>query len=149
MKSDQQDSLNLQGINCIRNFASKGIMVWGARTLSSDPTKKYVNVCRLMIYLEQSTKKGTAWAAFEPNNEAMWAKVKTATENFLMQTWRNGMLIGASQQEAYFVKCDWTTMTQNDLNNGKINVLVGVAPVKPAEFIILRISQIAKLKNLK
>jgi uncharacterized protein len=82
--------------------------------------------------------------SFKPNNEATWAKVKTAIENFLMQTWRNGMLIGASQQEAYFIKCDRTTMTQNDLDNGRKNVLIGVAPVKPAEFIILRISQITK-----
>jgi phage tail sheath protein FI len=113
------------------------------------PHKNYVNVCRLMIYLEQSIKKGTTWTVFETNTEATWTKIESDKRNFLMQTWRNGMLMGASQQEAYFVKCDWTTMTQNDLNNGKINVLVGVAPVKPAEFIILRISQIAKLKNLK
>lgn len=144
MKSYQQESLNLQGINSIRNFTGRGIIIWGARTLSSDPTKKYVNVCRLMIYLEQSIKKGTAWAVFEPNNEATWAKVKTAIENFLMQTWRNGMLIGNSQQEAYFVKCDRTTITQSDLDNGRINVLIGIAPTKPAEFIILRISQIAQ-----
>ena len=144
MKSHQQESLNLQGINCIRNFPGKGIMVWGARTLSNDPTKKYVNVCRFMIYLEQSIKKGTMWTVFEPNTEATWTKIKATIENFLTQTWRNGMLMGTSQQEAYFIKCDRTTMTQNDLDNGRINVLIGIAPTKPAEFIILRISQIAQ-----
>ena len=141
MKSYQQESLSPQGINLIRNLEGKGILVWGARTLSSDPEWKYVNVRRLMIYLEQSTKIGTAWVTFEPNNAATWAKVKAQTENFLTQTWKNGMLMGASQQEAFFVHCDQTTMNQNDIENGRINLLVGVAPTKPAEFIILRITQ--------
>ncbi len=105
------------------------------------PETKYVNVRRLLIYLEQSITKGTAWATFELNNEATWTKVKTAIENFLTQTWRTGMLLGAKQQEAYFVKCDRTTMTQNDIDNGRLNVLIGVAVTKPAEFIIIGISQ--------
>ena len=141
MKSYQQDSLTPQGINSIRNFAGRGILVWGARTLSNDPEWKYVTVRRLMIYLEQSIKKGTAWVTFEPNNAATWAKVKSQTENFLTQTWKNGMLMGASQQEAFFVHCDQTTMNQNDVDNGRINLLIGVAVMKPAEFIILRITQ--------
>jgi phage tail sheath protein FI len=141
MKSYQQDSLTPQGINSIRNFSDKGIIVWGARTLSSDPEWKYVNVRRLMIYLEQSIKKGTAWVTFEPNNEATWVKVKSQTENFLTQTWRNGMLLGASQQEAFFVRCDQTTINQNDIDNGRINILIGVAMTKPAEYTIIRITQ--------
>jgi phage tail sheath protein FI len=141
MKSHQQDSLILQGINSIRNFPDKGLLLWGARTLSIDPTKKYVNVCRLLIYLEQSIKKGTAWATFELNNETTWAKMKSTIENFLTQAWTDRMLLGAKKQEAFFVNCDRTTMTQNDIDNGRINVLIGVAPVKAAEFIIFRINQ--------
>lgn len=137
----QQESLNPQGINCIRNFPSRGILVWGARTIASDQESKYVNVQRLMIYLEQSIKKGTAWAAFEPNNETTWAKLKLAVENFLSMSWQNGMLMGVKPQEAYFVKCDRTTMTQNDINNGTLIIEVGVAPIKPAEFLIFRIGQ--------
>jgi phage tail sheath protein FI len=94
-----------------------------------------------MIYLEQSIKKGIAWAVFEPNNATTWAKVKTAIENFLTQTWREGMLLGTTQQEAFFVECDRSTMTQDDIDNGRLIVLIGVAPVKPAEFIILSVSQ--------
>jgi phage tail sheath protein FI len=141
LSSNQQDNLVLQGINCIRNFVGRGICVWGSRTLSSEPTKKYVNVCRLLIYLEQSITKGTTWAVFEPNNDATWAKVKTAIENFLMQTWKNGFLMGVNPQEAYFVKIDRTTMNQSDIDNGRLIVLIGIAPVKPAEFIIIRINQ--------
>ena len=141
MKSYQQDSLIQQGINCIRKLEGRGIRVWGARTLSSDPEWKYVNVRRLMIYLEQSIKKGTAWVTFEPNNAVTWAKVKAQTENFLTQTWESGMLMGTSKQEAYFVRCDQTTINQNDVDNGRINILIGVAVTKPAEFIILRITQ--------
>ena len=141
MISYQQDSLIQQGINCIRKLEGREIRVWGARTLSSDPEWKYVNVRRLMIYLEQSIKKGTAWVTFEPNNAATWAKVKSQTENFLTQTWEAGMLMSTSKQEAYFVHCDQTTINQNDLDNGRINILIGLAITKPAEFIILRITQ--------
>ena len=141
MKPNQQDSLIPQGINSIRNFPGRGLLVWGARTLSSDPERKYVNVCRLMIYLEQSITKGTTWVVFEPNNIATWAKVKSAIENFLMQTWKNGFLMGVNPQEAYFVKIDRTTMNQSDIDNGRLIVLIGIAPVKPAEFIIFRINQ--------
>jgi len=141
MISHQQDILNPQGINSIRNFPDKGLLLWGARTLYSDPTKKYVNVCRLLIYLEQSIKKGTAWVTFEPNNEATWTNIKSTIESFLTQAWESGMLLGAKTQEAFFVNCDKTTMNQNDINNGKINVLIGVAPVKAAEFIIFRVNQ--------
>jgi phage tail sheath protein FI len=141
MKSLQQDNLNLQGINTIRNFVGRGILVWGVRTLSSDPEKKYVNVCRLLIYLEQSISKGIEWAVFESNNDATWAKIKTATENFLTQTWRDGMLLGTKQEEAYFVDCGRNTMTQDDIDNGRLIMLIGVATVKPAEYMIFRVTQ--------
>ncbi len=141
LSKNQQDNLASKGINCIRNFVGRGIRFWGARTLSSDPTKKYVNICRLLIYLEQSIKKGTEWAVFEPNNETTWIKVKSAIENFLVQTWKNGLLMGANPKEAYFVKCDRTTMNQSDIDNGRLIVLMGIALVKPAEFMILRINQ--------
>ncbi len=141
ISNNQQDNLVLQGINCIRNFVGRGIRVWGSRTLSMEPTKKYVNVCRLLIYLEQSIKKGTAWVVFEPNNAATWVKVKTAIENFLMLTWKNGYLMGVNSQEAYFVKIDRTTMNQSDIDNGRLIVLIGLALLKPAEFIIIRINQ--------
>jgi phage tail sheath protein FI len=142
MKSYQQDTLNLQGINSIRNFPGRGLLLWGARTLSSDPTRKYVNVCRLLIYLEQSIKNGTAWVTFEPNNEATWAKIKSTIDDFLTQEWSDGILLGAKKEDAFFVNCDRTTMTQNDIDNGRINVVIGVAPVKAAELIIFRVNQV-------
>ena len=135
------EMLNTQGINTIRSFVNRGIRVWGARTLSNDLETKYVNTRRLLIYLEQSITKGTEWATFELNNETTWIKVKTAIENFLTQTWKAGMLLGTKQQEAYFVVCDRSTMTQNEIDNGRLIVLIGVATVKPAEFIIFRIVQ--------
>jgi phage tail sheath protein FI len=137
----QVETLNPRGINCIRNFEGRGILVWGARTLSSDPEYKYISVRRLLTYLERSIKRGTAWAVFEPNNEVTWAKVKACVGEFLMQAWRDGKLQGAKQEAAYFVRCDRTTMTQNDLDAGLLIMQVGVAAVKPAEFIIFRVSQ--------
>jgi phage tail sheath protein FI len=141
VSDNQQDNFNPNGINCIRSFSGRGIMVWGARTLSNDTEHKYVNVQRLLIYLEQSITKGTQWATFETNNEKTWAKLKQTTENFLYNSWQAGMLMGVKPLEAYFVKCDRTTMTQNDLDNGRLILQIGVAPVKPAEFMIFRVSQ--------
>lgn len=141
ISDSQQDRLNAQGISSIRYFAGRGILLWGARTLSADPEYRYVNVRRLLIYLEQSIKAGTAWAAFEPNNEATWNKVRGQVENFLMQSWQAGMLMGAKQQEAYFVKCDRTTMTQTDIDNNRLVTMIGIAVLKPAEFHIFRVCQ--------
>jgi phage tail sheath protein FI len=140
----QQETLNPRGINCIRSFVGRGILVWGARTLSGDAEYRYINVRRLLICLEQSIKRGTAWAAFEPNKAATWAKVKLQTENFLMKSWKEGKLQGIKPEEAYFVKCDRTTMTQSDIDAGRLIVEVGVATVKPAEFMIIRVSQTLK-----
>jgi phage tail sheath protein FI len=138
---NEQDILNPKGINCIRAFPNRGFLVWGARTLSDDTEWKYVNVRRLLLYLEESIRKGTQWAVFEPNSEALWADVRRAVEDFLIRVWRNGMLQGAKPEEAFFVKCDLSTMTQNDIDNGELVCVAGVAPVRPAEFLIFSIRQ--------
>jgi uncharacterized protein len=137
----RQEVLNPEGINALRFFEGRGSRVWGARTISSDPEWKYVNVRRLFIYLEHSIDKATQWAVFEPNNERLWANIRRTVEDFLLVQWRNGALIGETPEKAYFVRCDRTTMTQNDLDNGRLICLIGVAPTKPAEFVIFRIGQ--------
>jgi uncharacterized protein len=137
----RQDVLNPEGINALRFFEGRGNRVWGARTLSSDPEWRYVNVRRLFIYLEHSIDKATQWAVFEPNNERLWANITATVKDFLRVQWRDGALLGSKPEDAYFVICDRTTMTQNDLDNGRLICLIGVAPVKPAEFVIFRIGQ--------
>jgi phage tail sheath protein FI len=138
---DRQSVLNPEGINALRFFEGRSNRVWGARTMSSDPEWKYVNVRRLFIYLEHSIEKATQWAVFEPNNERLWASIRQTIEDFLLVTWRTGALMGTKPEEAYFVRCDRTTMTQNDLDNGRLICLIGVAPTYPAEFVIFRIGQ--------
>jgi phage tail sheath protein FI len=137
----EQEVLNPLGINCIRTLPNRGIRVWGARTLSSDPEWKYVNIRRYFLYLEASIDRGTQWAVFEPNGEALWANVRTTISDFLYNEWVSGALLGANPKEAYFVHCDRSTMTQNDLDNGRLICLIGVAAIKPAEFVIFRIGQ--------
>jgi uncharacterized protein len=137
----RQDVLNPEGINALRFFPGRGSRVWGARTMSSDPEWKYVNVRRLFIYLEHSIDKATQWAVFEPNNERLWANIRRTVEDFLLVQWRSGALLGEKPEKAYFVRCDRTTMTQNDLDNGRMICLIGVSPTKPAEFVIFRIGQ--------
>ncbi len=137
----RQDVLNPEGINALRFFEGRGNRVWGARTMSSDPEWKYVNVRRLFIYIEHSIDKGTQWAVFEPNGPRLWANIRQTVEDFLLVLWRDGALLGDKPEQAYFVRCDRTTMTQNDLDNGRLICLVGIAPVKPAEFVIFRIGQ--------
>jgi phage tail sheath protein FI len=138
-----QDILNPRGVNCIRDFRSdrRGIRLWGARTMSSDGEWKYVNVRRLFLFVEESIDEGTQWVVFEPNDEPTWAKVRRSITNFLIRVWRSGALMGTTQDEAFFVKCDRTTMTQDDIDNGRLICYIGIAPVKPAEFVIFRISQ--------
>jgi phage tail sheath protein FI len=138
---DRQSVLNPEGINALRFFEGRSNRVWGARTMSSDPEWKYVNVRRLFIYLEHSIDRSTQWAVFEPNNERLWASIRQSIEDFLLVTWRSGALMGTRPEEAYFVRCDRTTMTQNDLDNGRLICLIGVAPTYPAEFVIFRIGQ--------
>jgi phage tail sheath protein FI len=137
----QQEVLNPLGINCLRFFPGRGFRVWGARTTSSDPEFKYVNVRRYFNYLEASIERSTQWAVFEPNSERLWSNIRETISDFLYNEWVSGALLGSSIQEAYFVRCDRSTMTQNDLDNGRLICLIGVAVVKPAEFVIFRIGQ--------
>ncbi len=137
----QQDILNPIGVNVIRSFPGRGIRVWGARTTSSDPLWKYINVRRLFLFLEESIDEGTQWVVFEPNNEQLWARVRQTIVAFLTTVWRTGALMGTTPDEAFFVKVDRSTMTQDDIDNGRLIVLIGVAPTKPAEFVIFRIAQ--------
>lgn len=141
LSKSQQEVLNPEGINCFRFFEGRGFRLWGARTISSDPEWKYVNVRRYFIYLERSIDKGTQWAVFEPNGERLWANVRRTVEDFLLNEWQNGALLGDKPDKAYFVKCDRSTMSQNDLDNGRLVCLIGVAALKPAEFVIFRIGQ--------
>lgn len=137
----QQELLNPIGVNCLRALSGRGLRVWGARTLSSDPEWKYLNVRRYFNYLGASIDRGTQWAVFEPNGEMLWANVRGTISDFLYNEWRSGALLGSKPESAFFVRCDRTTMTQNDLDNGRLICLIGVAVVKPAEFVILRIGQ--------
>jgi uncharacterized protein len=139
----QQEVLNPypSNINVIRDFRpnNRSIRVWGGRIITSDPDWKYVNVRRLLIFLERSIDLGLQWVVFEPNADPLWARVRRTISNFLTTVWRNGALEGTTKEEAFFVKCDRTTMTQADIDNGRLICVIGVAPVKPAEFVIVRI----------
>jgi phage tail sheath protein FI len=143
LNKGEQDILNPYpvNINVIRDFRhnDRGIRVFGARVITSDPDWKYVNVRRLLIFIEDSIDRGLQWVVFEPNAEPLWARVRRTISNFLTVVWRNGALEGTKPEEAYFVKCDRTTMTQTDIDNGRLICVIGVAPVKPAEFVIIRI----------
>lgn len=137
----EQGMLNPRGVNVIRAFPGRGIRVWGARTLSSDALWKYINVRRLFIFVEESIEEGTQWVVFEPNDEKLWARVRATITQFLTRVWKDGALMGTKVEEAFFVKCDRTTMTQDDIDNGRLICIIGIAPVKPAEFVIFRIAQ--------
>jgi len=137
----EQEVLNPRGVNCIRGFRGRGIRVWGARTASSDPEWKYVNVRRLFLFLRESIEEGTQWVVFEPNDEQLLARVRQTISNFLTDVWDDGALMGTSPEEAFFVKCDRSTMTQSDIENGRLICEIGVAPVRPAEFVVFRIAQ--------
>ena len=137
----EQDILNPKGVNLIRAFAGQGIRVWGARTATSNSSWKYINVRRLFIFIEESIKANTNWAVFEPNDEVLWVRVQRTISVFLTNLWRNGSLAGSSPEEAFFVHIGRDTMSQDDIDNGRLICVIGVAPVKPAEFVIFRISQ--------
>ena len=137
----EQDILNPIGVNLIRALPGQGIRVWGARTISSNGLWKYVNVRRLFIYIEESIKANTNWVVFEPNSETLWSRVTRTIETFLATCWRDGALAGSSPEQAFFVECGPTTMTQDDIDNGRLICQIGIAPVKPAEFVIFRITQ--------
>ena len=139
----EQDILNPLNINVLRDFRAdqRGYRVWGARTLSSDTIWRYINVRRLFLFIEESLDEGSQWVVFEPNDQRLWARVRQTIANFLNRVWRDGALMGSKPEEAYFVRCDRTTMTQDDIDNGRLIVVIGIAPVKPAEFVIIRIGQ--------
>jgi phage tail sheath protein FI len=138
---NEQDTLNPVGVNCIRAFPGRGIRVWGARTLSSDPAWRYLNVRRLFNYVEKSIDGGTQWVVFEPNDMDLWGRVRRNVGAFLTRLWADGALFGASSNEAFFVKCDAELNTEDVRDAGQLIVEIGIAPVKPAEFVIFRISQ--------
>ena len=137
----EHDQLNPVGINCIRAFPGRGIRVWGARTVSSEPEWRYLNVRRLFNYIEESIFEGTQWVVFEPNDERLWGKVNRTISAFLFNVWNSGALFGETASQAFYVKCDEETNPPEVRDVGQLVIEIGIAPVKPAEFVIFRISQ--------
>jgi len=137
----EQDILNPRGINCIRLMQGGGIRIWGARTLSSDPSWRYINVRRLFIMVETSIERATQWVVFEPNDFRLWKRVTRTISAFLTLIWRQGALMGETPEKAFFVKCDEETNPPEVVDVGQLIVEIGLAPVKPAEFVIFRIGQ--------
>jgi phage tail sheath protein FI len=143
----QGESLNGQGINCLRQFPGRGALVWGARTLDGSDARasewKYVPVRRTALFLEESIRAGSEWAVFEPNAEPLWSRLRTSVGNFMHGLFKQGAFQGNTPKDAYFVKCDRDTTTQDDIDRGVVNIMVGFAPLKPAEFIVVTIAQLA------
>jgi phage tail sheath protein FI len=139
--------LNPLGINCLRHFPGAGLVAWGARTLAGADTRpsewKYVPVRRTAMFIEQSIDEGTKWAVFEPNDEPLWSRIRTSIDSFMHVLFKQGAFQGNKPQDAWLVKCDRTTMTQNDIDNGILNITIGFAPLKPAEFVIIQIAEMA------
>jgi phage tail sheath protein FI len=135
----ESDLLASRGINVLRFFSGQGSLVSGARTTSQNPEWKYVNIRRLAIFIEQSLDQGLQWAVFEPNSPALWAAVRLSIDDFLLNIWKSGGLVGTRADEAFFVRCDTATMTQGDIDSGRLVAIVGFAPVRPAEFVILQV----------
>lgn len=147
LTNDENGVLNPQAINCIRNFPVYGTVVWGARTLQGNDQQgsewKYVPVRRTALFIEESLYRGTQWVVFEPNDEPLWASIRLNIGAFMHDLFRQGAFQGSSPKDAYFVKCDKDTTTQSDINNGIVNILVGFAPLKPAEFVVIQLQQMA------
>jgi phage tail sheath protein FI len=138
----EQDLLNPQSVNCIRSFGANGIRIWGARTLAAtDQSWRYINVRRLFIFIEETIRRGTQWVVFEPNDSDLWARVRRTLTAFLRNLWMQGALVGGTPEQAFFVLCDESNNPQSSIDEGKLIVDVGLAPVKPAEFVIFRLSQ--------
>jgi uncharacterized protein len=137
----EHDLLNPTGINVIRAFPGRGIRVWGARTLSSDPSWRYLNVRRLFNYIEGSILVGTQWVVFEPNDLDLWQRIRRTLNAFLLRVWRDGALFGATPEQAFYVKCDAETNPPEVVDAGQVIVEIGICPVKPAEFVVFRLSQ--------
>jgi phage tail sheath protein FI len=143
----ENGELNPLGINCLRQMPVAGYVVWGARTIVGDDRLasqwKYIPVRRTALYIEESLYRGTQWAVFEPNDEPLWSQLRLNIGVFMHGLFRQGAFQGQSPKEAYFVKCDSTTTTQADIDRGIVNIVVGFAPLKPAEFVVLYIQQMA------
>ena len=143
----ENGELNPLGVNCLRTFPAAGRVVWGARTLQGDDRLasewKYVPVRRTALFIEESLYRGTQWVVFEPNDEPLWAQIRLNVGAFMQNLFRQGAFQGKTPAEAYFVKCDKETTTQNDINLGIVNIVVGFAPLKPAEFVVIKLQQIA------
>ncbi|MFC8954875.1 phage tail sheath family protein [Streptomyces sp. NPDC057101] len=137
----EQDLLNPVGVNCIRAFPGRGIRVWGARTLASDPAWRYLNVRRYFNYLEESILVGTQWVVFEPNDQSLWARIRRNISAFLVNEWRQGALFGQRAEDAFYVKCDAETNPPESVDLGRVVCEIGIAPVKPAEFVVFRLAQ--------
>jgi phage tail sheath protein FI len=135
-------------VNCIRAFPGRGIRIWGARTLSSDPAWRYINVRRLFNYLEESILLGTQWVVFEPNDVRLWGTIRRNISAFLREEWRRGALFGASAGEAFYVKCDEETNPPASIDAGQVVCEIGICPVKPAEFVIFRLAQYSDSTSL-
>lgn len=150
MTDGENGKINPLGINALRTFPVAGNVVWGARTLEGADALasewKYVPVRRLALYIEESLYRGTQWVVFEPNDEPLWSQIRLNLGAFMQDLFRQGAFQGISPREAYFVKCDKETTTQSDIDRGIVNILVGFAPLKPAEFVVLKIQQIARLE---
>ena len=137
----EQGGLNKVGINCIRAFPGRGIRVWGARTMSSDPEWRYINVRRLFNFVSESIMEGTQWSVFEPNDEKLWIQLRIAATNFLTRVWSDGALFGSTPGQAFYVKCDSETNPPEVIEAGQVICEIGISPVKPAEFVVFRLSQ--------
>ena len=139
----ESGGLNVLGLNCLRAMRPGGFVVWGGRTLGGrqDPDWTYIPIRRLVLFIEESISRGTQWAVFEPNGAPLWTQLRESVSTFLMGLWRQGAFQGSKASDAFFVKCDAATVTQEDIDNGVVNMVIGIAPVKPAEFVIIRIQQ--------
>lgn len=148
LSKGEQDLLNPIGVNCVRAFPGRGIRIWGARTLSSDPAWRYLNVRRLFNYLEESILLGTQWVVFEPNDDRLWASIRRNVTAFLSEEWRRGALFGRTADEAFYVKCDRDNNPQESIDQGRVVCEIGVSPVKPAEFVVFRLAQFSDSTSL-
>jgi phage tail sheath protein FI len=141
-KADQE-VLNPAGVNCLRFFVREGVLLWGARTLARDPEWRYLNVRRLFNFVEESIARGTSWVVFEPNDRPLWKAIRRDIGAFLTLIWRQGALMGSTPEQAFYVKCDEETNPPEVIDAGQVITEVGLAPVKPAEFVVFRIGQSA------
>ncbi|MEV1024961.1 phage tail sheath family protein [Streptomyces sp. NPDC050264] len=148
LSKGEQDLLNPIGVNCVRAFPGRGIRIWGARTLSSDPAWRYLNVRRLFNYLEESILLGTQWVVFEPNDDRLWSSIRRNVSAFLTEEWRRGALFGQTATEAFYVKCDRDNNPQESIDQGRVVCEIGVSPVKPAEFVVFRLAQFSDSTSL-